>query len=62
MTRYLPQMEPLVTEADAEAVHAYVRSGGWLTEFRETRNFEASLCEYTGARFCHHCSHQPGDC
>jgi perosamine synthetase len=45
-------MEPLVTEADAEAVHAYLRSGGWLTEFRETRNFEASLCEYTGARYC----------
>jgi perosamine synthetase len=45
-------MEPLVTEADAEAVHGYVRSGGWLTEFRETRNFEATLCEYTGARFC----------
>ncbi len=52
MTRYIPQMEPLVTEADAEALHAYVRSGGWLTEFRETRNFEASLCAYTGARFC----------
>ena len=45
-------MEPLVTAADADAVHAYVRSGGWLTEFRETRSFEASLCEYTGARFC----------
>ena len=45
-------MEPLVTAADADAVHAYVRSGGWLTEFRETRRFEASLCEYTGARFC----------
>jgi perosamine synthetase len=52
MTGYIPQMEPLVTEADTEAVHAYLRSGGWLTEFRETRKFEASLCEYTGARFC----------
>lgn len=52
MTRYIPQMEPLVTAADAEAVHGYVRSGGWLTEFRETRNFEATLSEYTGARFC----------
>ncbi len=52
MSRYIPQMEPLVTEADADAVQAYLRSGGWLTEFRETRNFEASLCEYTGARYC----------
>lgn len=52
MTPYIPQMEPVITEADAEAVNGYLRSGGWLTEFRETRRFEASLCEYTGARFC----------
>lgn len=52
MTRRIPQMEPVVTEADAEAVHRYLQTGGWLTEFRETRKFEASLCEYTGARYC----------
>ncbi|MGE0862276.1 MAG: DegT/DnrJ/EryC1/StrS family aminotransferase [Vicinamibacterales bacterium] len=52
MTAYIPQMEPVVTAADAAAVHAYLESGGWLTEFRETRRFEASLCEYTGARYC----------
>ncbi len=45
-------MEPLVTEADAEAVHRYLRSGGWLTEFRETRSFEKAICEFTGARYC----------
>lgn len=52
MTRYIPQMEPIVTAADAEAVHGYLQSGGWLTEFRETRKFEASLREYTGAGYC----------
>ncbi len=52
MTAYIPQMEPVVTAADAAAVQAYLASGGWLTEFRETRRFEASLCEYTGARYC----------
>lgn len=52
MTGYIPQMEPLVTDADAEAVHGYLRSGGWLTEFRETRAFEKSVGEFTGARFC----------
>jgi perosamine synthetase len=45
-------MEPVVTEADAAAVQAYLQSGGWLTEFRETRRFEARLREYTGARYC----------
>jgi len=52
MTPFIPQMEPVITEADAEAVNGYLRTGGWLTEFRETRRFEASVCEYTGARFC----------
>jgi perosamine synthetase len=45
-------MEPLVTEGDADAVQRYLRSGGWLTEFRETRKFEKAICEFTGARFC----------
>ncbi len=45
-------MEPLVTDDDAAAVERYVRSGGWLTEFRETRAFEAALRQYTGARYC----------
>lgn len=45
-------MEPVITDADATAVERYVRSGGWLTEFRETRAFEAALRDYTGARYC----------
>jgi len=52
VSAFLPQMEPLVTEADAAAVERYVRSGAWLTEFRETRSFEAALRELTGARYC----------
>jgi perosamine synthetase len=49
---FIPQMEPLVAPADAEAVAQYLRSGGWLTEFRETRAFEKALCDFTGARHC----------
>lgn len=49
---FIPQMEPVVTAAEAEAVDRYLRSGGWLTEFRETRAFERMLCDYTGARYC----------
>jgi perosamine synthetase len=45
-------MEPLITDADARAVNEYMNSGGWLTEFRQTRLFEQSICEYTGARYC----------
>ncbi len=52
MSGPIPQMEPLITDADAAAVERYVRSGGWLTEFRETRAFEAALRDFTGARYC----------
>lgn len=45
-------MEPLIAEADREAVAAYLRSGGWLTEFKETRAFESALRDYTGASHC----------
>lgn len=48
----IPQMEPLITDADVAAVDRYMRSGAWLTEFRETRAFEAALRDYTGARYC----------
>ncbi|MEY4095834.1 MAG: hypothetical protein RLZZ53_3033, partial [Acidobacteriota bacterium] len=39
----IPQMEPVITEAEAEAARRYLASGGWLTEFRETRAFEQHL-------------------
>lgn len=52
MTDFIPQMEPLVTAADAEAVGTYLASGGWLTEFTKTREFERAICDYTGARHC----------
>ena len=52
MTKPIPQMEPLITEGDAKAVSDYLASGGWLTEFTQTRLFEKSICDYTGARFC----------
>ena len=50
--RFIPQMEPLVSAEDAQAVNAYLASGGWLTEFTQTRQFERSIREYTGARHC----------
>jgi perosamine synthetase len=49
---FIPQMEPLIAEADAEAVASYVRSGAWLTEFEQTRALERAIAAYTGARFC----------
>ena len=52
MSEFIPQMEPVVTDADIAAVSRYMASGGWLTEYRETRGFEKLIAEYTGALYC----------
>jgi perosamine synthetase len=52
MTAFIPQMEPVVTDADIAAVNTYMRSGGWLTEFEQTRRFERQIAEFTGAQHC----------
>jgi len=52
MTAFIPQMEPVVSDADVVAVNAYMRSGGWLTEFEQTRRFEQQIADFTGAQHC----------
>ena len=52
MSTFIPQMEPVITDADIEAVTSYMRSGAWLTEFQHTRALEQVIREYVGARHC----------
>lgn len=52
MTDFIPQMAPLVTAEDRQAVSRYLDSGGWLTEFEKTREFERQIAAYTGAGHC----------
>jgi perosamine synthetase len=53
---FIPQMEPWFDEQEARAVYEYMKSGGWVTEFRKTRELEDEIAQYTGAR---HCSMMP---
>jgi perosamine synthetase len=48
----IPQMQPWFGEEEATAVHDYMRSGGWLMEFRKTREFESMIAAFTGASHC----------
>ncbi len=48
----IPQMEPWFGDEEADAVAAYMRSGGWITEFQQTRAFEQAIAAYTGAKHC----------
>lgn len=52
MMDFISQMEPTFDMCEAEAVHEYMKSGGWCTEFKKTREFEQMICDYTGAKHC----------
>jgi len=45
------QYEPLITDEMKCAVTEYMESGGWITEFRRTREFEDMIAKYVGAKY-----------
>jgi perosamine synthetase len=49
---FIPQMEPWFDEKEAQTVYDYMRSGGWVTEFSKTREFEEQIAKFTGAKYC----------
>ena len=49
---FINQMEPSFDEHEREALNQYLLSGGWGTEFKQTRTFENMIKDYTGAKHC----------
>ena len=49
---FINQMEPLFDSKEQIALNEYMSSGGWVTEFKKTREFENMIKEYTGAKYC----------
>ena len=49
---FIPQMEPWFDIEERRALDAYMSQGGWVTEFRKTKEFETLIAEYTGAKHC----------
>lgn len=45
------QMEPWISEEEKSAMMEYLDSGGWLTEFKKTREFEHMIAEYVGSKY-----------
>lgn len=45
------QIEPWIGEEEKNAVVEYLNSGGWLTEFKRTRNFEQMIANYVGSKY-----------
>ena len=46
------QMEPWFDDNERKALNEYMNAGGWLTEFRKTKEFEEMIAEFTGAKHC----------
>ena len=49
---FINQMEPSFDEHERDALNNYLISGGWGTEFKQTRAFEEMIKDYTGAKHC----------
>jgi len=49
--KFINQMEPWLGVEEREAMSEYLASGGWLTEFRKTEEFERLISEYVGSRY-----------
>ena len=47
---FIPQMQPNFDDKEAEACYKYLKSGGWVTEFKKTREFEIMICDFTGCK------------
>jgi perosamine synthetase len=51
-TEFIPQMIPWFGNEEADAVSDYMRSGGWITEFKQTETFENMIAAFTGSKHC----------
>ena len=49
---FIPQMEPWFGVEEKIALNNYMDEGGWLTEFKNTEEFERRIAEFTGAKHC----------
>lgn len=47
---YIHQVEPFITENEVKAITEYLNSGGWLTEFKKTEEFEQKIADFLGVK------------
>lgn len=52
MVYKINQMEPCFDDKEREALNEYMKAGGWVTEFKKTREFEKMIADFTGAKYC----------
>ena len=52
MNKDIPQMEPWFEDEERKAINDYFVEGGWVTEFKKTRDFENAISNFTGSNYC----------
>ncbi len=50
--KFINQIEPVYGYEEIKAVNDYLKSGGWLMEFKKTQEFEEAIRRFTGAKYC----------
>jgi len=49
---FINQIEPVYGKREIKAVNDYLNSGGWLMEFKKTREFEEIIAQFAGVKYC----------
>lgn len=49
--KFINQVEPLITENEVKAMTDYLQSGGWLTEFKKTEEFEQMIADFLDVKY-----------
>jgi len=50
--KHIPQMEPWFGVEEQLAINNYMKQGGWITEFKQTKAFEKSIADFAGVKHC----------
>lgn len=52
MSDFIPQYAPLIEGEIGQSLNDYIQSGGWITEFKKTKEFEQKIAEFVGSQYC----------
>ena len=50
--KFINQIEPLITNHDKKNLIQYMKSGGWLTEYKQNEIFEKNFKNLTKSKYC----------
>lgn len=52
INKFIPQMEPWYGKEEIKAETDYLKSGGWIMEYKKTRELEQMIADYVGVKYC----------